>query len=389
MEEKIRDIALMRRRRKRRQKILKMISFLVIIAIGINLYVNRDRWIPKLEGIGTKYHSISQSKKSKSSGNFPLIISDGVNYSVGDIDKSFAILSDAYLHIYSVDGELVDTRQHAYNSAIIETVGKKAIVYEHGGNSFRVESKHKTVYEKEIAENILFARISNDGIVAIVSSSGTYVCMLTVYDASGKEIYRVQSIERIFDLSFTNDSKGCITVTIDVDKGRMVSKVNKLSFNSGTTKWVSEQFDSFAIKSFYTSEGGVFIFGDTKCAYYDNNGQKISEYIYKDKLIGYDFDDGKVAMIFNNEQKRKNTLVTIKGPNADAIEISIDEQLKLVDVEGESVYVMTKVDMKTYNFNGKQTKSKDISDIYDRFYKMGDYFFLLGYDRIDRLDARY
>ena len=166
-----------------------------------------------------------------------------------------------------------------------------------------------------------------------MSSSDTYVCMLTVYDASG-EIYKVQSIERIFDLCFTSDSKGCITVTIDADKGRMVSKVHNLSFSSETAKSVSEKLETFTIKSFYTSEGGAFVLGDTKCAYYDINGQKISEYTYKDKLIGYDFDDGKVAMIFYNDQKRKNTLVTIKGPNAEAEEIVIGEQLKCVDVEG-------------------------------------------------------
>lgn len=388
MEDMVKDIGLLRRRKRRRQKMLKMAAFLALIVVGIGLYANRDRWIPKLEGIGTKYYSISQSKKSKASGNFPLIISDGVNYQVGNIDKHLAILSDAYLHIYSDNGELIDTRQHAYNSAVLETAGKKALVYEHGGNRFRVESKYKTVYKKEIADNILFARISNDGVVAVVSSSETYVCMLTVYDDSGKEIYRVQSIDKIFDLSFKNDSKGCITVTIDEDNGRMVSKVHSLSFSAETAKWVSEQFDSFAIKSFYTSEGGAFIFGDTKCAYYDNNGQKVSEYTYKDKLIGYDFDDGKVAMIFHNDQKRKNSLVTIKGPNADAAEISIDGQLKYVNVAGDYAYVMTNVDMKTYNFSGKQTKSKDISDTYDGFYKMGDYFFLLGYDRIDRLDTR-
>lgn len=388
MEDKVKDIGLLRRRKRRRQKILKFTAFLVLIIIGVGLYENRDRWIPKLEGIGTKYYSISQSKKTKSSGSFPLIVSDGVNYSVGNIERNLAILSDAYLYIYSNDGDLIDTRQHAYNNAILETVGKKAIIYEHGGNRFRVESRYKTVYEKDIADNILFARISKDGVVAVVSSSDTYVCMLTVYDALGKEIYKVQSIERIFDLCFTSDSKGCITVTIDADKGRMVSKVHNLSFSSETAKWVSEKLETFTIKSFYTSEGGAFVLGDTKCAYYDINGQKISEYTYKDKLIGYDFDDGKVAMIFYNDQKRKNTLVTIKGPNAEAEEIVIGEQLKCVDVEGDNVYIMTKVDIKAYNFNGKQLKSKGVSDTYNKFYKIGDYFFLLGYDRIDRLDSR-
>ena len=104
MEDKVKDIGLLRRRKRRRQKILKFTAFLVLIIIGVGLYENRDRWIPKLEGIGTKYYSISQSKKTKSSGSFPLIVSDGVNYSVGNIERNLAILSDAYLYIYSNDG---------------------------------------------------------------------------------------------------------------------------------------------------------------------------------------------------------------------------------------------------------------------------------------------
>ena len=54
----------------------------------------------------------------------------------------------------------------------------------------------------------------------------------------------------------------------------------------------------------------------------------------------------------------------------------------------DNVYIMTRVDIKAYNFNGKQLKSKGVSDTYNKFYKIGDYFFLLGYDRIDRLDSR-
>ena len=44
--------------------------------------------------------------------------------------------------------------------------------------------------------------------------------------------------------------------------------------------------------------------------------------------------------------------------------------------------------IETYSYNGKLLKQIPISDTYYKFVRIGDYMFLLGYDKIDRVMFR-
>ncbi|MBS1325028.1 MAG: hypothetical protein HP044_03765 [Oscillospiraceae bacterium] len=63
------------------------------------------------------------------------------------------------------------------------------MIYESGGNKFRIDNKRKNLYTKKMEQNIIFARISENGNVAVITTSDTYICKLTVFDDSGEEIY--------------------------------------------------------------------------------------------------------------------------------------------------------------------------------------------------------
>ena len=153
---------------------VKFSAVLVLVAIVLGLYLNRDVWVPKLEGIGGKFHSVKSGELS--GGNFPLSVSGGIDYQVAELNGYLAILSDAYFYIYTDDGDLYDERQHAYANAMLQTAGKKALIYESGGNKFRIDNKRKNIYTKKMEQTIIFARISENGNVAVVTNSDSYVC---------------------------------------------------------------------------------------------------------------------------------------------------------------------------------------------------------------------
>ena len=211
MEKNIKDvdIVILRRRRKRRRQMAKFIAFILLASIIFGLYVKRDVWFPKLEGIGSRFQSVKSSGGELSGENFPLNISGGIDYQVGNLNGYLAILSDAYIYIYTEDGELYEERQHAYANAMLQTSGKKALIYESGGNKFRIDNKRKNLYTKKMEQNIIFARISENGNVAVITTSDTYICKLTVFDDSGEEIYSRNCVERVIDLTFNEDGTGC------------------------------------------------------------------------------------------------------------------------------------------------------------------------------------
>lgn len=168
------DIVLLRKRKKRRRQLIKFTAFMFIVGTAVMLYSKRDVWFPKLEGIGSRFQSV-KSNGELAEGNFPLSISGGIDYQTGNLNGYLAILSDAYLYIYNDNGELYEERQHAYSNAMLQTAGKKAMVYESGGNRFRVESRSKIIYSKKLEDNIIFARLSDDGRAAVITSSETYI----------------------------------------------------------------------------------------------------------------------------------------------------------------------------------------------------------------------
>ena len=390
MEKNIKDvdIVILRRRRKRRRQMAKFIAFILLASIIFGLYVKRDVWFPKLEGIGSRFQSVKSSGGELSGENFPLNISGGIDYQVGNLNGYLAILSDAYIYIYTEDGELYEERQHAYANAMLQTSGKKALIYESGGNKFRIDNKRKNLYTKKMEQNIIFARISENGNVAVITTSDTYICKLTVFDDSGEEIYSRNCVERVIDLTFNEDGTGCILATSDAADGEIISKIISVSFDSKKDKWTSDALNTMCLKTYY-DRNGILVLGDTKCAYYSNKGELLTSYDYPSSLIDWDYRDGKIAMLFENEIKRQNYFTTIdsekREPNQNEFSNS---SANCIRISGGQVLILSKEGIIKYDFNGGGEKNISSESAYEKFILIDKYIFLLGYDRIDRIEYK-
>ena len=390
MEKNIKDvdIVILRRRRKRRRQMAKFIAFILLASIIFGLYVKRDVWFPKLEGIGSRFQSVKSSGGELSGENFPLNISGGIDYQVGNLNGYLAILSDAYIYIYTEDGELYEERQHAYANAMLQTSGKKALIYESGGNKFRIDNKRKNLYTKKMEQNIIFARISENGNVAVITTSDTYICKLTVFDDSDEEIYSRNCVERVIDLTFNEDGTGCILATSDAADGEIISKIISVSFDSKKDKWTSDALNTMCLKTYY-DRNGILVLGDTKCAYYSNKGELLTSYDYPSSLIDWDYRDGKIAMLFENEIKRQNYFTTIdsekREPNQNEFSNS---SANCIRISGGQVLILSKEGIIKYDFNGGGEKNISSESAYEKFILIDNYIFLLGYDRIDRIEYK-
>lgn len=390
MEKNIKDvdIVILRRRRKRRRQMAKFIAFILLASIIFGLYVKRDVWFPKLEGIGSRFQSVKSSGGELSGENFPLNISGGIDYQVGNLNGYLVILSDAYIYIYTEDGELYEERQHAYANAMLQTSGKKALIYESGGNKFRIDNKRKNLYTKKMEQNIIFARISENGNVAVITTSDTYICKLTVFDDSGEEIYSRNCVERVIDLTFNEDGTGCILATSDAADGEIISKIISVSFDSKKDKWTSDALNTMCLKTYY-DRNGILVLGDTKCAYYSNKGELLTSYDYPSSLVDWDYRDGKIAMLFENEIKRQNYFTTIdsekREPNQNEFSNS---SANCIRISGGQVLILSKEGIIKYDFNGGGEKNISSESAYEKFILIDNYIFLLGYDRIDRIEYK-
>ncbi|MGN0613003.1 MAG: DUF5711 family protein, partial [Porcipelethomonas sp.] len=379
------DIVLLRRRKKRRRQLTKFIIFALVVGLGITAYVKIDDWFPKLEGIGSRFHSV-KSNSTDSDENFPLSISGGIDYQVADLGGSLAILSDAYLYIYDSDGELYDERQHAYANAMLQTTDKRALIYESGGSQLRVDSIRKNIFTKKLDNTIVFARISEGGKIAVITNSDTYACKLTVFDDSGEEVYSRNCVERVLDISFNAEGTGCILSTSDASEGEIVSRIISVSFDSKEDNWTSDPINTLCLKTYYDSSG-IFVIGSTRCAYYSDTGKPEMTYDYPSTLVDWDYCEEGAALLFEDETKRQSSFTTISSTSKTPNEKKFSNSgVKCIRFADRNVLVLSKDGINRYGFKGTEETNLTPENSYERFIVIDDYIFLMGYDRIDRIE---
>ena len=379
------DIIEERKKEKRRRRIIKLIIITVLALIIGGLYYYRDKWYPKLEGLGEKYQTTIRNNGKLAEGNFPIEITGGSEYQFDVTNKIGYLLNDAYIYIYNQNGGLIESRQHGYSNAVMKVSDGKALVYESGGYNFRIESYKKTSFTKKM-DNIIIFGIINKDYIAVVTASDKYASVLNVYDRKGNFVYKRECVERIIDVSFTEDGKGCLLSFINASNGALTNITEKIHFDKSEPLWISEPAETFCIDSFPLESGGAVLLGEEECAYYDSEGKIINSSVYGGDFSGGAVEGSHTAVISNDEQRRKYALTLISDESSEPVVINSEEVLKDVAIYDGCAYIMTSKNIMAYDFEGHLSSTVEISDAYVSFRRSDDYIFLLGYDKIDRID---
>lgn len=382
------DVIEKRKRRHRLRMLRNFVIFLLIAGFCGYLYLQRDAWIPKLEGIGGRYETVTQNDGELAEGNFPLTISGNTGYQAELVNDTLFILHDSYLDLYSIHGDAQDSRQHAYQNAVLSTAGKYSLIYERDGTLFRVDTKNKNIYSKSLDDNIISGVVSESGYVALITESSAYACTITVFDETGKRIYQRNCIERVIDVVFHNDGDGICFTSIDTDGGAIQGTVTSVLFHQADTQWTSLPLDTLVVNTGFSSDDVLCVIGNTACAYYSKTGEVLGTYTYNGTLIHASIENGRAALIIQDDQKHQTSLVLLDR-SVDSLEIvSIDTDSTYVSVVDGDAIVMENGTITSYDFSGSPIAIVFLESAYTSFMKQDGYVFLLGYDQVDRVDFK-
>ena len=110
-------------------------------------------------------------------------------------------------------------------------------------------------------------------------------------------------------------------------------------------------------------------------------------YEYTGTLQDFDFSEEHGAVLLRNEERRQSVLLLFSDETTAPISLNFDTLCKTVDVQKDSVYLLDTGRIREYSFNGTERSALHIQDVYEKTLKNGKYFYLLGYDRIQRVNA--
>ncbi len=378
------DIVDVKNRKKRRKRLIKMSAILLLLCVIAALLFTREKWLPKLRGIGKQYQTIVNSGKL-AEGNYPLEVGNP-DYQMCYSVKKIMVLSDTYLYYYDIDGTLLKKRQHAYNKPMLEVANGRALVYESGGNEYSFEDEEEVFYSKTYDEEyILFARLSSEGYTAAVTTCDNYSCRLWVYDKKGRLVYDRKCIEHVSDVNFIDGSAGCVLSYIKAENGKLTTHVQELDFKEKKEKWTSPGLNTLGLEIRGSSEG-AFVYGLDACGYVDKSGQIATFYTYDGEFADAASMSGRSVVLVNNKDARKYTAALFAGSGEDPVVIDLDSPGMDATVFGGLALIMTKDKINAYDFDGTLRSTASISDSYTGFVKSDDHIFLKGYNKIDRID---
>ncbi|MBE6876688.1 MAG: hypothetical protein E7496_08250 [Ruminococcus sp.] len=375
------DVIQARQRRKRRKQLIAGIVILAAVLAALVIYSNREKIFSGIEQMGSKQSNLS----AETDGDFLLTVSGGVDYHAEFLNNYLFILCDKYLYIYDSDGKLLDSRQHAYSNAVMQTNHGKALTYSFNGTHFRVDNQKKMLYENQTEQPILFAVLNDNGYTAVVTESEAYACRLSVFDSNGKSVYNRDCVERLTDVSFTDN--GCLFSTIGAENGELVTVVQSIYFDDSDVQWTTAPLQTLCMHIYSLKNGGAFVIGDTKAAYYDNTGAVVSVFDYPGTLLDFDFSEEHGAVLLKNEERRQSVMLLFSDEKTAPASVTFDNICKTVSIQDNTVYLLDTGRIRSYSFGGTELSALRIQDAYEKIMKNGKYFYLLGYDRIQRVNA--
>ncbi len=381
MDSSVNNVAEQRRKKKRKNKIMKFLFVLILSSFVLGLYLLKDAWIPHFEDLVYDIRVMTRGKNSNS--DFPIKIETSSEYQIGRVDKKFAVLSDTYYTVYDLKGDEVFSSQHTMTNAIMKTAGKRALIYNQGSFRFKVSTEYKDVYEKKLDDQIIYATISDEGYVAVVTNSDKYQSFLTIYNEKGEEIFYSSSSEKILSVAFTHRSKGCIISTMSIHNSEIVSKIHSYKFDTEKKIWSSSTIPVLTLDLKILQNNDIMLVGDKSAYVLSSEGNILESYTYTSSLKDFYIKDNTLILSEANESLRKYSAVIYSKGNGPVI-INSKNEIRKVYLSKNNAYCITDNSLEVYSQNGNLLDEIRLDYLFNNIVAFDDEVFLLGETVVDK-----
>ncbi|MBR2953937.1 MAG: hypothetical protein IKC45_06080 [Clostridia bacterium] len=324
---------------------------------------------------------------------------DGYPYRMNGVEISDAGVTNSDLMlVYDDTVKVLDSTakelsnlNHDYDHPVLSSNSGRALIFDEGAKKFRVQSKTKVLYEKELEYMILTGAMGKDGTVAIGSRTKDAQSMLTVYNTKAEEIFVWKCAkENIISCDVSDNGKYFAVTVLGVNNGSVYSKVHIFNKNDEEPKATFEYVDSAVSSVQFLSNETLFVFGNNICEVI--KGDKVKEKIDVSVNTPYKLyiSDNNTAVLVLSKYS-STTQKIIKVFNKSGSELftqEINGLIKSVSTDGKYTGVLTDEQVQIYNNrNGKLCGSADVNTDAEKVMISGRNTYVYSVDKIDKYSS--
>ncbi len=368
-------------------KTLKLLAIILVVLLLIILAAGQFG--------GVTFSTISDNIRTALAG---IGSGDGYPYRMNGIEIGDANVTNSDLMlVYDDTVKVLDSTakeisniSHTYDHPVMSSNSGRALIYDVGAKSFRVQSKTRILYEKELEYMILTGAMGKDGTVAIASRAKDAQSMLTVYDSKEEEIFVWKCAkENIISCDVSDNGRLYAVTVLGVDNGSVYSRVHIFDKKDDEPKASFEYMDSAVSSVQFLSNETLFVFGNNICQVI--KGEKVKENIDVSVNTPYKLyiSDNNTAVVVLSKYS-STTQKIIKVYNKSGSELftqEIDGLIKSVSTDGKYTGVLTDENVQIYNKKGKMCGSASVNTDAEKVMISGRNTYVYSADKIDRFSS--
>lgn len=378
-----------RAQKEKRKKIIIWVIIAVVIAvlaimkiseININSVINRF-----VDSDGSL--EISESY-------YPYTLDASQNVKMTNINNKLGVLTpNSFSVINSQNAETEYGFQHGYSNPVLETSGIYSLVYNQGGDFYRLDTVSSSVYEEDIDSSILCANVSRDGDVAVATVSNEALCQVAVYSKTLKELFKVNTSDGyVVSIALSDNGKKVAFATVSGENANIVTKVSVYNVSSGGKAYDTVILPNGSLIDLSFCGNNIYAVGDSYAGVISKSGEYENIFDDDSTISTRSFcysPSGDLIIAYNSfSNSTDNKIAYVKKNGNIKTEISVDSNVKSVTASSSLISVLTNSEVISYSISDGEEKGKfTVDDTVNSICRMGSEVFLNKQSVIDRGEA--
>lgn len=208
-----------------KKKIIIIISILLVILMGVltYFYINNENV--------ANFIDFNILNKQLNDQDISVInLNTEKSNQICVYSKYVAILNDKNLKLYNNYGEQITEISVDINTAIFDSSNKYLAIAEKKGNEICLILDKTYLWSNKIEGEISEIYVNQNGYVAVTTKDSTHKSILTLYNSSGKQLFKSYfSSTRIIDASISSDNKYIAIGELDTTGAIIQSNIKIIS----------------------------------------------------------------------------------------------------------------------------------------------------------------
>lgn len=249
-----------------------------------------------------------------------------------------------------------------FNNPALVTTNKYVMTYDRGGRRLIITNSFTVVFDKVFDDNIVTAAMNDNGYFAVVTESDAYKNILTVYNSSFSEIYKLNSMSRyIIAADISNDNKHAAVSSYYVKDGNVIPQINYYSFTGEESLWNYDFDEKVAVSVVCKDDGSVAGLFEWGICVLDSKGREKHRFEFNNKILqAYYLSRDKYNMAVLSDSHSGNSEAVVFENTGKSVS-NIDTQITAVsaDIASDRIALLSRDRIFIYSVSGKLISERE------------------------------